>query len=97
MHILFLKILYLKGFKRPSGYKEAILSVLILLRLETTTVVFLDLTIREIALDSKHQPSGILYLLIVMFNALGILKVNVIYPGFFMFFIHLFTQKHKKE
>lgn len=81
MHILFLQILYLKGFSRPSGYKEGILSPSILSRLETTTFVVLELTRREIALDSKHLPSGLFYLLIVIYNASGILKVKcAIYP-----------------
>lgn len=83
MRIVFLKIFYLKGFKRSIGYKEAILSPLILLRFETTTSVFLEMTIREIAFDSKHLPSGLLSLFFVIYNAFGILQVKyVTYPGF---------------
>lgn len=98
MHILFLEISYLKGLRRPHGYREGILSPSILSRLETTTFVVLELTIREIALDSKHLPSGMLYLLIVIYNDLGILKVRVWYiPNFSHLFIYLFTSIRKNE
>ena len=100
MHIVFLKVLYLKGFKRSSGYKEVILSPLILSGFETTTFVFLALTVREIALASKHLPSRILYLLIVIYNALGILKVKcVMYPGLStcLLFIYLLKRRKRNE
>lgn len=89
-----------KGIKCSNGYKEAIVSPLILLRLETTTFVFLELTIKEIALDSKHLPSGILCFLTVICNALGSLKVKcVIYLGLStcLPFIYLPTSKRKNE
>lgn len=59
MHSLFLEVIISRGIKWPS-VKEAILSPLILLRLESTIFVCLELTIREIALDFKHLPSSTL-------------------------------------
>jgi hypothetical protein len=97
MDSLFLKILCIKGLKKPKGYKEAILSSAILMSLKTTSSVFLELTIRVIALDSKYLPSGVFYHFIAMYDASITLKDKFVIQPRLSFVVHLFMQKYMKE